>query len=76
MEQDIKVLNKVLNSKLFLGRFPTINRVSVDRYGKGIDIIIIPHDMSEYWKVKDKVEDFISRLSESAGIKHNYYIYP
>ncbi len=76
IEQDIKVLSKVLNSKLFLERFPIINRVAVSKYGGGIDVVIIPYDMNEYWKVKDKVEDFIFRLTESSSIEHDYYIYP
>ena len=76
IEQDIKVLSKVLNSKLFLERFPIINRVAVGKYGRGIEVVIIPYDVNEYWKVKDRVEDFIFRLTESSGIEYDYYIYP
>ena len=39
IELDIKILKKVLNSKLFLGKYPIINSVSVGRYGNSIDIV-------------------------------------
>lgn len=40
MEQEVKILNKILNSEVFLNKFPLISHVFVNQYGeKNIDVV-------------------------------------
>ena len=50
IEHDVKVLHKILNSELFLGKYPVISRVWVEEYGNDrIDIVLnVKEPYSEY----------------------------
>lgn len=75
-EQDIKVLNKLLNSELFLGKFPMIKMVSVYEYGNHIDIVMHQDETGSYWPIKDEANQLIYTLSKMAGIKSRFQTYP
>lgn len=77
MEHDIKVLKKILNSELFLGKYPMINRVWVDKYGDNIDIVLnVKEPADDYWPIKDEIKSFIWNIVKMAGIISSYRIYP
>ncbi len=67
-EHSIKILDKVLNGKLFLGEYPMVDRVSVSKYGDGIEIVMIVGNVGEYWPFRDKAHEFISDLRKMLGI--------
>ena len=78
IEHDVNVLKKVLNSELFLGNFPMINRVWVEEYGTNkIDIVLsVKEPANEYWPVRDEVKKSIHNLAKMAGVKTRFNIYP
>ena len=76
IERDVKILDKLLNSKLFLGKYPKIKRVAVERYGKRIDIVLIPDDMDEYWLLQNEIMNYIWSISRLASVESNFDIYP
>lgn len=78
IELDIKILKKVLNSKLFLGKYPIINSVSVDRYGNSIDIVLFLNNTKEkeYWDLKGEISNYIWQISKSASVETHFRIYP
>ena len=76
MEHDINVLKKILNSALFLGKYPIIDRVHVDQHGKGIDIVLIPNDSKKYWETKKEIHSYIWDIKKMAGVKSGLNIYP
>jgi len=76
IEQDVKVLKRVLNSELFLGKYPIIERVFVDeQYGNKIDIVMSITDPS-YWKVSDEIKSYIWNIAKMAGVTSRFNIYP
>jgi hypothetical protein len=76
IEQDVKVLKKILNSELFLGKYPIIERVFVDKqYGNKIDIVMSITDPS-YWKVRDEIRSYIWNIAKMAGVTSRFNIYP
>ena len=76
IEQDVKVLKKILNSELFLGKYPIIERVWVDKqYGNKIDIVMSITDPS-YWKVSDEIRSYIWNIAKMAGVTSRFNIYP
>jgi hypothetical protein len=76
IEQDVKVLKKILNSELFLGKYPIIERVFVDKqYGNKIDIVMSITDPS-YWKVSDEIRSYIWNIAKMAGVTSRFNIYP
>jgi hypothetical protein len=76
IEQDVKVLKKILNSELFLGKYPIIERVFVDeQYGNKIDIVMSITDPS-YWKVSDEIRSYIWNIAKMAGVTSRFNIYP
>lgn len=76
IEHDVKVLHKLLNSKLFLGKYPIIERVWVDKkYGNTIDIILNIND-PQYWAVRDEITSNIWNLAKMAGVTSRFQIYP
>ena len=76
IEQDVKVLKKILNSELFLGKYPIIERVFVDKqYGNKIDIVMSITDPS-YWKVSDEIRSYIWNIAKMAGVSSRFNIYP
>jgi small-conductance mechanosensitive channel len=78
IEHDVKVLRKILNSELFLGNYPMINRVWVEEYGTNkIDIVLsVKEPANEYWPVRDEVKKSIHNLAKMAGVKTRFNIYP
>jgi hypothetical protein len=78
MEHDIIILKKILNSALFLGKYPIIDRVHVDQHGKGIDIVLIPNDSKKYWETKKEIHSYIWSITKMAGVnvKYGLNIYP
>ena len=76
IEHDVKVLHKILNSELFLGKYPIIDRVWVDKkYGNNIDIILSIND-PQYWAVRDEVTSYIWNVTKMAGVTSRFKIYP
>ena len=78
IEHDVNVLKKVLNSELFLGNFPMINRVWVEEYGDNkIDIVLsVKEPTSEYWPVRDEIRSFIWNIAKMASVTSRFNIYP
>jgi len=76
IEQDIKILDKVLNSPLFLDKFPVISRVWITQFGKNIDVVLNPSDSGEYWKIRENIYSHIHNLRNIAGVKSRIQIYP
>jgi len=75
-ERDIIVLDKLLNSKLFLKRYPMVERVSVTKYGNGIDIVIFPDETKRYFDVKKEIGYYIWDISRLASVETFFNIYP
>ena len=78
IEHDVNVLKKILNSELFLCKYPMINRVWVEEYGNNkIDIILnVKEPANEYWPIRDEVKSYIWNIAKMAGVKSNFAIYP
>ena len=78
IEQDVKVLRKLLNSPLFLDKYPLISRVWVEEYGTNrIDIILNVKDpYSEYTPVRDEIKSYIYNLAKMLGVTTRFIIYP
>ena len=76
LNHDVKVLDKLLNSQLLLGKYPVINYVSVERYGSIVDVVLIPNDTKEYFKLKDEIRSYIWDISRMASIESRFNIYP
>jgi hypothetical protein len=76
IERDIIVLNKLLNSKLFLNKYPMVERVSVTKYGNGIDIVIFPDETKRYFDVRKEIGYFIWDVSRLASVETYFNIYP
>ena len=77
MERDAIVLKKLLNSKVFLNKFPVIDRVDVSLYGiDGIDIVLIPNDTKQYWIDKKEIYPYIWQLATMASVTSRFNVYP
>jgi hypothetical protein len=76
IERDIKILDKLLNSKLFLKRYPMVERVSVTKYGNGIDIVMFPDDTKRYFDVRKEIGYYIWDVSRLASVETYFNIYP
>jgi hypothetical protein len=76
MEHDINSLDKILNSPLFLNKYPFIKKVSVYQFGKHIDIVMHPSDTGQYWLVKDEIYSYIWGIAKMATITSRFNIYP
>ena len=76
IEHDVKVLKKLLNSPLFLDKYPIIERVWVDKqYGNKIDIVMSITDPS-YWSLSDEIKSFIWIIAKMSGVTSRFNIYP
>ena len=76
IEHDVKVLKKLLNSPLFLDKYPVIERVWVDKqYGNKIDIVMSITDPS-YWSLSDEIKSFIWSIAKMSGVTSRFNIYP
>jgi hypothetical protein len=78
VEQDVKVLRKVLNGPLFLDKYPLISRVWVEDYGTNrIDIILNVKDpYSEYTPLRDEIKSYIYNIAKMLGVTTRFIIYP
>ena len=77
MDRDAIVLKKVLNSKVFLNKFPVIDRVDVSLYGGGaIDIVLIPNDTKQYWIDKKEIYPYIWELAHMTSVTSRFHVYP
>ena len=78
IEHDVKVLKKILNSPLFLDKYPMINRVWVEEYGNNkIDIVLsVKEPANEYWPVRDEINSFIWNIAKMSGVTSRFNIYP
>ena len=78
IEHDVKVLKKLLNSPLFLDKYPVIERVWVDEYGNNrIDIILSVKDpFKDYYLSRDEVKSFIWNIAKMSGVTTRFNIYP
>lgn len=86
IEHDINVLKKILNSPLFLDKYPFVSRVWVDKYGElfgdgKIDIVLGVKDLpgvrySEYSPFRDEIKSYIRNLAKMAGVTSELAIYP
>ena len=80
IKRDIKYLDKVLNSRVFLDKYPCINMVSVDGFGYGIDIVMFINDSindsKKYWEVKDEISSYIYSARQAGSVESKVYIYP
>ena len=92
LEHDVKVLNKILNSELFLGKYPMINRVWVyKQHGDKIDIVMnikeppdwyspakdeIVPSINEYWPLREEIVSFIWSVAKMSGVTSRFNIYP
>ncbi len=78
IKHDVKVLKKILNSELFLGKYPMISRVWVEEYGNDkIDIILsVIEPYSEYHPLRDEIKSYIWNVARMAGVTSRFNIYP
>ena len=78
IEHDVKVLKKLLNSPLFLDKYPVIERVWVDEYGNNrIDIILNVKDpFKDYYLSRDEIKSFIWNIAKMSGVTSRFNIYP
>jgi len=76
LERDVAILKKILNSELFMKKFPVIERVAVDKYGDYIDIVMIPKDINEYFKVVNRISDYVWEIKTAAGVESRVSMYP
>ena len=78
MEHDVKVLKRLLNSELFLGKYPMVKRVWVDRKAAGrIDIILnVQEPADEYWPLRDEIKSYIYNLAKMVEVRSYLSIYP
>jgi hypothetical protein len=76
IKRDVKYLDKVLNSKMFLDKYPCISMVSVDAYGYGIDLVMFINDSKKYWEVKDEIGRYIYSARQAGSVESKVYIYP
>ena len=78
IEHDVKVLHKILNSELFLGKYAMISRVWVEEYGNDrIDIVLnVKEPYSEYSPFRDEIRSFIWNIAKMSGVTSRFQIYP
>ena len=79
MEEDVNILYKLLNHKIFLDEFPGIRHVAVDKYGNGIDVVFLFSEgveYKDYKKFMDNAYRMVRELSKMAGVRSKLNIYP
>ena len=78
IEHDVKVLKKLLNSPLFLDKYPIIEGVWVDEYGNNrIDIVLRVNEPSNYyWPIREEIRSFIWNIAKMSGVTSRFQIYP
>ena len=79
MEEEVKILYKLLNHKIFLNEFPGIRYVAVNKYGEGIDVVFLFSDgvqYSDFKKFGESASKMVRELSKMGGIRSRINIYP
>jgi hypothetical protein len=79
MEEEVQLLSKLLNHKIFLDEFPGIRYVAVNKYGEGIDVVFLFSDgvqYSDYKKFGVNAYKMVRELSKMGGIRSRINIYP
>ena len=76
IDQDVKVLGKLLNSDVFLKKYPIIDRVFVYQFVNRIDIVMTVNDNDAYWKQHGYIESYIWDIAKMADVKSRFKIFP
>ena len=79
MEEEIKILYKLLNHKIFRDQFPMIRHVAVDQYQNGIDVVFfLPESFTynDFKSIKSDAVSLVYELAKMAGVKERLSIYP
>jgi hypothetical protein len=79
MEEEVKILYKLLNHKIFRDQFPMIRHVAVDQYQNGIDVVFfLPESFTynDFKSIKSDVVSLVYELAKMAGVKERLSIYP
>jgi hypothetical protein len=79
MEEEVKILKKLLNHKIFLDEFPSITYVAVDKFGEGIDVVFFYREGVRYVDSKQfrqQAGQQVRELAKMAGVRSRIKIYP
>jgi hypothetical protein len=79
MEEEVKILKKLLNHKIFLDEFPRITYVAVDKFGEGIDVVFFYREGVSYAESKQfrqEAGQHVRDLAKMAGVRSRINIYP
>ena len=79
MEEEVKILYKLLNHKIFRDQFPMIRHVAVDQYQNGIDVVFfLPESFTynDFKSIKNDVVSLVYELAKMGGVKERLSIYP
>jgi hypothetical protein len=79
MEEEVKILKKLLNHKIFLDEFPGITYVAVDKFGEGIDVVFFYREGVSYAESKSfrqMAGQSVRDLAKMAGVHSRLNIYP
>jgi hypothetical protein len=76
LEHSVGLLKKVLNSEIFLERYPIIKRVEVDPTGRSsLTIVLIYDESKNYWDQRSEIHSFIWDIGKMLGISNDIYMY-
>jgi len=85
MKNDVKVLDKLLNSPLIFRDYPFIKKIIVYEQRNKIEIVIVIREdetlthnqkSNRYWEHADEVKNLIYSLAKMAGVTSRFDIYP
>lgn len=79
MEEEVNILYKLLNHKIFRDQFPLIREVAVDQYQNGIDVVFLPVEgtnYSDFKSIRKDATSLVYELAKMAGVKERLNIYP
>ena len=79
MDEEVKILYKLLNHKIFRDQFPMIRHVAVDQYQNGIDVVFfLPESFTynDFKSIKSDAVSLVYELAKMAGVKERLSIYP
>lgn len=79
MEEEVEILKKLLNHKIFLDEFPEITYVAVDKFGEGIDVVFFYREgvnYAESKKFRQQAGQQVRELAKMAGVRSRIKIYP
>ena len=76
----VKILNKLLNHKIFRDKFPEINSVDVREFGNGIDVVYFFDQRVNYkdrGPIRYKADVMVRDLARMSGVGgSNFHFYP